>query len=165
LVEQGLQLGHAVGLGALGKRLVWLPPREGVAQRWEIFGALAQLSRGSYPLQSLLERAQTRFRSHAGLIVLTPAVGDGKWIESLVPLLQRGTACTVLLFDPASFGGDGSSSQIEALLPELGVVHHVITQDLLGELAGWKPDARGSGSSARLGHAYPVGGQQAATVK
>ena len=165
LAEQGLQLGHAVGLGALGKRLVWLPPREGVAQRWELFSALAQLSRGSYPLQRLLERAQTRFRAQAGLIVLTPAVGDGKWIESLVPLLQRGTACTVLLLDPASFGGDGSSGQIEALLPELGVVHHVITQDLLGELAGWKPDARGPGSNAQLGQAYSVSDQQAAAVK
>ena len=165
LAEQGLQLGHAVGLGSLGERLVWLPPREGVAQRWEIFGALAQLSRGSYPLQKLLERARTRFRAHAGLIVITPAVGDGEWIESLVPLLQRGTVCTVLLLDPASFGGADSAGQIEALLPELGVVHHIVTRDLLGSVAGWRPDGVGMESSASFGQSYPVGGRQAAAVK
>jgi uncharacterized protein (DUF58 family) len=165
LAEQGLQLGHAVGLGALGERLVWLPPREGVAQRWEIFGALAKLSRGSYPLQMLLERARTRFRSHAGLIVITPAVGEGEWIESLVPLLQRGTVCTVLLIDPASFGGSAGSGQIEALLPELGIVHHVITRDLLDDVTGWRPDISPSISGVPLGQANAVDSLQPAIVK
>jgi len=56
---------------------------------------------------------------------------DTTWVEALMPLLRRGAIPTVLLLDPASFGGRGNWSVTRALLVDLGVAHYVITRDLL----------------------------------
>jgi hypothetical protein len=70
------------------------------------------------------------------LVIITPAV-DTAWVEALLPLLRCGAIPTVLLLDPASFGGTGNLSVTQALLVDLGVVHYVITRDLLD-----RPEAR-----------------------
>jgi uncharacterized protein (DUF58 family) len=130
LADRGLRSGRAVGLVAHGGGLMWLPPRGGEGQRWEVMRSLALVSPGSCPLSNLLERTGGVLEQHASLVIITPAVDD-VWIEALAPLLWRGITPTVLLLDPVSFGGTGEVGRPAALLSNLGVAHYVITRDLL----------------------------------
>jgi len=136
LADRGLRAGHAVGLVAHGQDLVWLPPQCAQGQRIEILRALALATAGDHPLGDLLARARPAFRRGASLVVITPAV-DGEWIAPLLPLLKGSVAPTVLLLDPASFGGVGDVGRVQALLADLGVVPYVVTPDLLD-----RPEAR-----------------------
>lgn len=136
LADRGLRSGRAVGLVTHGEELVWLPPQGGGSQRMEILRALALAAPGSLPLAGFLERARPASRHSASLIIITPAV-EGGWTEALLPLLRRGTVPTVLLLDPASFGGTGDARKMLALLSNLGVARYVITRDLLD-----RPEAR-----------------------
>jgi uncharacterized protein (DUF58 family) len=130
LADRGLRAGRAVGLVAHGPELVWLPPQGGNGQRWSILRALALLSPGTRPLGELLIRARPSFGQRTSLVVITPAV-HGQWVETLWPLLRRGVVPTVLVLDPASFGGTGDAGGLVALLSDLGVTRYVITRDLL----------------------------------
>ncbi len=137
LADRGLRSGQAVGLAAHGEQLVWLPPREGEGQRWEVLRSLALVSLGSRPLAELLTGLRPTLEQQTSLVIITPAV-DTAWVEALVPLLRRGAIPTVLLLDPVSFacpesrrGGVGDLSVTQALLADLEVVHYVITRDLL----------------------------------
>jgi uncharacterized protein (DUF58 family) len=130
LADQGLGMGQAVGLAARGEEAVWLPPRGGAAQRWEILQSLALVSLGITPLSDLLSGLRASQIQNASLVIITPAV-DIAWIEPLVRLTRGGAIPTVLLLDPVSFGGVGSLDMTRALLTNLGVAHYVITRDLL----------------------------------
>jgi uncharacterized protein (DUF58 family) len=156
LADRGLRSGQAVGLAAHGEQLVWLPPREGEGQRWEILRSLALVSVGSRPLAELLVGMRPALEQYTSLVIITPAV-DTAWVEALVPLLRCGAIPTVLLLDPASFGGTGNLSVTQALLVDLGVVHYVITRDLLD-----RPEAR-PGQQERWGR--PVLGPAPAPVR
>ena len=125
-----------MGLVAHGQELVWLPPQAGDGQRLAILRALALVTPGSCPLTELLERARPASGQRASLIIITPAV-EGDWAKALLPLLHRGAVPTVLLLDPASFGGDGDVSGALTLLSDWGVAHYVVTRDLLD-----RPEAR-----------------------
>jgi uncharacterized protein (DUF58 family) len=102
LADRGLRSGQAVGLVAHGEQLVWLPPRGGEGQRWEVLRSLALVSLGSRPLAQLLAGIQPALEPYTSLVIITPAV-DTAWVEALVPLLRRGVIPTVLLLDPVSF--------------------------------------------------------------
>lgn len=130
LADHGLQLGRAVGLAAAGDPFIWLPPRGGPAQRWEILRALAPSSPGTHPLFDLLGQAQTSLRNVSSLVVITPTV-DGEWIPNLLRLTWCGAAATVLLLDPISFGGTTSARAAAATLTDLDIDHYTITRDLL----------------------------------
>lgn len=130
LADRGLRLGRAVGLVAHAEDLVWLPPQEGDGQRWSILRALALADSGSRPLAELLNRVRPRLGERTSLILITPNL-DRHWVEALWHLLRRGAIPTVLLLEPASFGGNGDASGISALLSGLGITCYVITQDLL----------------------------------
>ncbi len=130
LADRGLRARRAVGLLAHGEELVWLPPQEGEGQRWEILRTLALVSRGRRSLTELLARARPMLRQRTTLIIVTPSV-EGAWLESLVPLLRRGVVPTVLLLDPASFGGAGNATAAHTALNQLGVSSTIISQDLL----------------------------------
>jgi uncharacterized protein (DUF58 family) len=130
LADRGLRLGRAVGLVTHGEELVWLPPGEGDGQRWTILRALALADHGSRPLAELLSRVRPRFGERTSLVLITPSL-DRRWVEALWPLMQRGAIPTVLLLDPASFGGIGDASRASAMLSDLGITCYVITRDLL----------------------------------
>jgi len=136
LADQGLRAKRAVGLATQGRELLWIPPRGGDYQRWEILRALALVSPGTSSLADLLAREGPAFGRSASLIIITPAV-DGNWIEPLVTLLRRGVTPTVLLLDPVSFGGAGDVRGTTTMLTDLGVPHRVVTRDLLDQ-----PEAR-----------------------
>lgn len=130
LADRGLQMRRAVGLVMHSQDLVWLPPERGDTRRWEILRDLALASPGQRPLSDLLMRMKPSIGRHASLVVITPAL-DPAWIEALVPMMKRGAVPTVLLLDPASFGGTGDVSETAELLATQGVTHYVITPDVL----------------------------------
>lgn len=151
LADHGLQQGRAVGLAAHGAELAWLAPHAGESQRWEILRALAILERGSIRLKELLARTRPSLRSLASLIVITPAA-SGDWIDSLLPLIQRGVTPTVLLLDAASFGGSGDLRPTLGTLTDLNVAHYVIDRSLLNQ-----PQARPGAQGRWEWHVTPHG--------
>jgi uncharacterized protein (DUF58 family) len=136
LAHRGLQGGKAVGLVAHGQELVWLPPRLGADQRWEILRALALAEPGRCSLSELLAHTGPALGPRGSLVIISPDA-DGHWLESLVPLMRRGLVPTVLLLDPASFSGEGRAGGVLASLVAMEVTHYLITPDLLD-----RPDAR-----------------------
>ncbi len=136
LADRGLRQGHSVGLVMYGQRLTWLPPHTGESHRWAMLQALAQVNPGSLSLAELLARVRPGFGRLASLILITPDV-SGAWVEALLPLLRRGAVATVLLLDPLSFGGSGNPAGVLSLLANQGIVHYIITPDLLD-----RPEAR-----------------------
>ena len=131
LADRGLRLGREVSLLAYSDDLIWLPPRYGDNQRWQILRALATAMPGPFPLAELL--AQPSFGRLTSLIIITPTI-DAAWVETLTPLIRHSATATVLLLDPESFGGAGSADSLVALLSDLNVTHHRITPDLLDHL-------------------------------
>ncbi len=130
LADRGLRLRRGVGLATHGQELVWLPPRRGDEHRLDLLRALAVVSPGPCSLAELLTHTQSSLGRYASLIIITPAM-ESTWIEALVPLLRRGAVPTVLLLDPASFGGQGDARETAALLADLNVAHYIVGRDLL----------------------------------
>jgi len=130
LADQGIRLRHSVGLAAHSDELVWLPPEQGEGRRWEILRSLALISRGKRPLAEVISRLQPSLSQHTSIVIITPSTSTD-WVESLVPLLRRGAVPTILLLDPASFGGAGDMAQVESALMGLNVAHYRITKDIL----------------------------------
>lgn len=141
LADQGLRAGRAVGLAAHGRQTLWMPPREGDTQRWEILRALAQAERGDRPLDDLIARMQGAVARQASLVVVTPSL-ERTWIEALVLLVEGGALPTVLLLDPASYGGSGDVGEVQALLADMGVPCTVIARALLDQLGIYPAAAR-----------------------
>lgn len=133
LADRGMRLRRAVGLVSNGRELVWIPPQEGKGgstRRWEMMRALALLSPGDKSLGELLERTYTSIGKRSSVIIITPNCSID-WIESLIPMLWRGTVATVLLLDPVSFGAERSAEPAMHMLGRMGVSRYLITQDVL----------------------------------
>jgi uncharacterized protein (DUF58 family) len=155
LADRGLRAGKSVGLVTFGEQLVWLPPRLGADQRWEILRALALVSPGRRSLAGVLERARSALKHRSSLVVITPDVA-GSWLDSISFLMQRGIVLTVLLLDQDSFDREGDrtlssrTSRTLASLVDLGVTHYPITPDLLdrpevrpGQIGQWRRTPQG----------------------
>jgi uncharacterized protein (DUF58 family) len=139
LADRGLRDGKSVGLLAHGDELVWLPPRGGDSQRWNILRAMALLGTGSLSLDDLMARMRPTLGQHASLILITPRV-DGRWIQELMLLMRRGAVPTVLLLDAAAYGRGTSPDEARVtvgLLSDLGVACYLITPDTMN-----RPEAR-----------------------
>jgi uncharacterized protein (DUF58 family) len=130
IADRGLRLGQSVGLVISGRRLVWLPPLAGENHRWQIFQELTLAEPGSSPLKELLTRAGSTFSQRSSLVIITPD-SSGDWIEPLLPIIWRGIIPTVLILNPATFGGTGNAQIVLSLLAELGIVRYVIDRELL----------------------------------
>jgi uncharacterized protein (DUF58 family) len=136
IADKGLRAKRAVGLIASGQDLVWLPPQPGENQRWEILRALAMVSPGSTPLDELLERIHPNISRRSSLLLITPNI-DSEWLQGLVKLSWRGIVPTVILLDPASFGGVGDANGMVSVLGEMGVSRYIIEKGMLD-----RPEAR-----------------------
>jgi len=130
LAARGLGLNRPVGLAANAQPLAWLPPREGEGQRWEILRSLAQLAPTDRSLPEMLVRLPPAFGRDSSLVLIT-ANPDPAWVQHLLPLAWRGAVPTVLLLDPASFGGRGSAQGAAAHLHSAGIACTVIGRELL----------------------------------
>jgi uncharacterized protein (DUF58 family) len=153
LADRGLRLGRAVGLVAGGEPLVWLPPREGEPQRWQILRSLAQVSLGSRPLPELLVRMGSGMRRRASLIIITPQV-DNVWLDALLLLVRCGAIPTVLLLDPISFGGSGDIQAVRMALTDMGVTHYVVARNLLERFEA-RPAYKRDGGGMGTGPGWP----------
>jgi uncharacterized protein (DUF58 family) len=131
LANRGIGEGRAVGLVGEGdKDLIWLPPREGMPQMWEILRALAMIKPGRRTLEDLLSRLNPRDSARSSVILVTPNV-EGRWLGPLLGLRERGIRPTVLLLDPASYGGKPGAGGISAQLTESEIAGYVFTREAL----------------------------------
>jgi uncharacterized protein (DUF58 family) len=148
LADRALRERHPVGLTAdAGK--IWLPPRADAAQRWEILLALTLVSTSKSTLSDMLRGLRSSLRGSSSLIIITSSTSDN-WVGDLIPFLWRGAVPTVLLLDPASFGGASSQSAIINALSRAGIRHSMIWKELLDpvttfakpkplDVTSWKP--------------------------
>jgi uncharacterized protein (DUF58 family) len=136
LAYRGLQEGHAVGLVTCSPELTWISPQQSSGHLMSILRVLALARPGKLPLADLLEDAQKSVRHGASLIIITPNV-QAEWAAPMLQLVKIGITPTVLLLDPASFGGSQAASGTEALLDDYGIAHNLIHSDLLN-----RPEAR-----------------------
>ena len=130
LADRGLRSRKAVGLAINGQELCWKPPKENEIQRWEILRALALARPCELSLQQYLERNGKSFGKQASLVVITASV-DTAWAEALAMLQWRGIMPTVMLIDPASFGGTGNVNGLAGQLQHMNISCHIISRDLL----------------------------------
>jgi uncharacterized protein (DUF58 family) len=131
LASRAMTEGRTFGLVAqAGESLFWMPPREGATQFWDVLRALAVVTPGARPLGDLLCQMHPREGARSSLILITPDVG-GRWLEALLPLARRGLRPTVLLLDPASYGGEGSAEGLSRVLADLEITRYVIKRDFL----------------------------------
>ncbi len=130
LAARGLAEGHAVGLSARGRKLVWLPPAGSALQRQRILHHLALVEAGEYPLRLMLARLQKALPSDTSLVLIT-ANAEGEWLPALLPLVRRGLRPTVLLVDGRDFGGDAAPEKVLSALAALGIRAHLIPRSLL----------------------------------
>jgi uncharacterized protein (DUF58 family) len=161
LADHGLHSSTAVGLATFGQELVWLPPRLGAEQRWQILHALALADTGEHSLGKLLRSTQSALSQRCGVVIITPDVEplkrvdaagriEGSWLNTTALLMRRGIVPTVLLLDRASFGGEGDPSQTVAFLESMTVNHYLVTPDLLdlpearpGQVGQWRRTPQG----------------------
>ena len=136
MADKGLQARQNVGLVVSGENLVWLPPQSGDNQRWDILRALALVSSGEIPLSDLLEKIRPNLYKRSSLLLITTNM-EPEWLQSLVKLSWKGIVPTVILLDPASFGGVGNSDMMANTLGEMGIARYVIKQGIFS-----KPDAK-----------------------
>lgn len=151
LADAGLRAGKSVGLVSSGEQLAWLPPQKGEGQRWEILQALAVARPGRLPLSSLFEKMGASLGKHHSLLVIT-ACTRLDWLKSLLPLAKRGVIPTVLMLDPATFGGETSAEYSASILEGRGVRCHVIPRGLIEG-----PKAKPAASSSWTWRAAPTG--------
>lgn len=152
IADRGLRNGHAVGLVAFGRKNVWLPPKTGSGQRWEILRSLAAVNRGDRSLFSMLAETQRCLGRSTSAIIITPSV-DQKWLTALMSLMQRDIRVTVLMVEPLFFGGMDSSQPILAKLSAWGINHYRITPDIykrpiVRDYFVWQKSQHGTSSSS-----------------
>jgi uncharacterized protein (DUF58 family) len=140
LADLRLQSGGPVGLASNGQNMVWLPPKEGEGQRWNILRALALVKTGEQSLAGMLQRNQADIGQRSSLVIITPNT-SANWVEALLPLMWRGVVPTVLLLEPGSFDHklDESrrSKRLTETLADLGIKNYVFTREMLD-----RPEAR-----------------------
>lgn len=133
LATRGLRNGLAVGLIANGESLDWLPAKMGSTQNLQIMRTLASVTPGDHQsLAILLENALSVIHSQSSLVLITSSI-DTDWLKSIISFRDRGVVPTVLLMDPHSFGGEGTSDTLYQTLYGLGIASYVITPDYLDE--------------------------------
>lgn len=133
LAEQGLQQGLRVGLACNSQPPVWLSSASGKTQSMSILHALASVTLGNQPASDMLYRLRESLPQTASLILITADVA-GDWMPSLLPLMTRGIRPTIVLLDPASFGGKISAQSVLPILEQWGIPHAVFTADLLSRV-------------------------------
>lgn len=152
LADRGLQMRHSVGLVTCGQDLVWIPPRHNSGQLIEILRALAMAKPGGRQVEELLDRVRPSLRTGASLILITPDLRP-EWVSALLQLIRIGVTPTVLLLDPASFGGTQSARLMADWFQKRGIANTVVTADLLdrpepeGHEGEWEWRIAGSGKT------------------
>jgi uncharacterized protein (DUF58 family) len=130
LADRGIRQGHNVGLIASGQPLSWIPPRRSPGQLMDILRTLAVVHPGERPVADVLVEAQRSIRRGASVILIT-ANQQGDWAAPLLQLMKSGTVPTVMLFDPASFGGSEASAGVLGMMDKYDIAHSLIPREML----------------------------------
>jgi uncharacterized protein (DUF58 family) len=152
LADRGLQMGHSVGLVTYGQDLTWIPPQHTSGQLIDILRSLAMVKPGGRRVEELLDHVRSSMRTGASMILITPDLRP-EWISTLLQLIRIGVTPTVLLFDPASFGGHQHAVGMADWFQHHGITNTVITADLLdrpvaeGTEGEWEWRITGSGKT------------------
>jgi uncharacterized protein (DUF58 family) len=141
LSNRALEENRAAGLVAYGTTVsaagagteplpTLVMPQKGRAQQWLILQALARVRAGGrWPLHRVLAEMDRNLGRGTILAVITPSL-DPSWVAGLLPPMRRGVAPTVLLLDPATFGGQGDATALIGLLADFGVPAERIVQGM-----------------------------------
>jgi len=151
IADRGLRNDRAVGLVAAGDQHIWLPPQTGSGQRWEILRSLATVDRGEKSLFTTLAESQRLMGRSTSAIVITPSVSED-WQNALMTLIRRDIRVTVLLLDPAAFGGRAQAGPTLARLASWGINQYRITpeiyqQPVVRDFFAWQKSQRSGTSS------------------
>ncbi len=131
LVDRGLRSRIAVGLAVNGEQPSWQTPSSNPDQRWGLLRSLALARTGTLNLQQFLERSAGSFGRQSSLVIITSNI-EPAWSGSLAELQWRGSVVpTIMLLEPASFGGTASAFGLASQLQHMGLACHIITRDLL----------------------------------
>lgn len=136
LADLGLRMGKAVGFAAHGGHLIYLPPKHGESQRWQMLQELALLKPGQFRLDELIHLIGFADSANASLVIITPN-DRADWLGPLLPLVWRGVVPTVLFLDPAAYDPGRTSRPIQAELAAWGIAMERITPELFQ-----RPEAR-----------------------
>jgi len=140
LVHQGLQNGKQVGLVTHGEKLIWHPPDEGESHLWTVLRSLAVVRPKGPSLSEVLDHLRSTLAQRTSLIIIT-ANAHPAWLDKLGYLLRRGIVPTVLLVNPAAFGGSQTPELLEENILDMGIKYYLIN-DLLQDLPGRKADGQ-----------------------
>ena len=129
----------------------------------DILHALALVHAGQHPLADLLTEAQHTIRRGASLVIITPNM-QADWVAPTLRLLENGIAPTVLLLNPASFGGTGSTEGMSKMLADYGIAHTLIPRELL-DRPEVHPGQQGSWGWRVVGHGKAVAVRRPADMR
>ena len=155
LADRGLRMGHSVALVTCGKELVWIPPRRSSGQLIDILRGLATVKPGERQVEELLDHVRPSMTTGASMILITPDLRP-EWINTLLRLTKIGVTPTVLLLDPASFGGQQEARDMSIRLQQLGITTTTITADLFDQPLTEANDGKWEWRSVGRGKAVPV---------
>ncbi|NIV27929.1 MAG: hypothetical protein GWN58_00020, partial [Anaerolineae bacterium] len=92
--------------------------------------SLAAINPGEHALDEILPRLRTSLDRDTSLVIITANLST-EWLEALEKLRRSGIIPTVLILDPATFGGDGDLESFYRQLRRIGIDHAVAPADLL----------------------------------
>jgi uncharacterized protein (DUF58 family) len=131
LADRGLRLRKSVGLIGNSRELIWLTPKKGAGQRWEIMQSLATASPSELDLGAVLEHIQPSLGRQHSLIIVTAST-KVDWAKTLLPVTKRNSVPTVMLFDLTPYEETSDdASRAAAFLEERGLTCHVIPPGIM----------------------------------
>lgn len=126
LIHKAIRENKSVGLVAYGAEKRIIQPAKGAQHLWRLMEQLATTAAdGRLSLDRVLADAGAQLGRGLSLVVITPSTDPG-WLNSLSAARQRTGGPSVILLDPASFGGTQSASGLATQLAGSGIAVHVV---------------------------------------
>jgi uncharacterized protein (DUF58 family) len=155
LAIKGLRDGKAVGLIANDRQHTWITPQHANDQAMKIMRALALCETGSLPLKDLLRKSLGGFKQKASVIIITPDISMDWW-DSLIWMKAKGLIPTLLVFDPLSYGAEGSSEIVLKELLKANIQAYAIKSEMFREHTEVKEEPLWEWRISGTGKAIPV---------
>ncbi len=155
LAIKGLRDGKAVGLIANDRQHTWITPQHANDQAMKIMRALALCEPGSLPLKDLLRKSLGGFKQKASVIIITPDISMDWW-DSLIWLKAKGLIPTLLVFDPMSYGAEGSSEIVLKQLMKANIQAYEMKSEMFKEHTEVKEEPLWEWRISGTGRAIPI---------
>lgn len=126
LIHKAIRENKSVGLVAYGAEKRIIQPAKGAQHLWRIMEQLATTAAdGRLSLDRVLADAGSQMGRGLSVVVITPST-DASWLNSLTAARLRAGGPSVILLDPASFGGTQSVTGLADQLAGSGMAVHVV---------------------------------------